>query len=193
MVVDYDRNIVKEAKVIYADEQTDRRYRLDLLLVGEIENPKSLPAILMNPSKANEEVSDPTVNRLAKYVFLNRKNYPELTRVNRIILTNLYAVYETYPVAVNNLINDKGLAFVIGIEDGARFNNNKIINEAINESDIVLIGWGKGSIGGYRSRANCVFDFLEGKDILHVKNLTKDKYPRHARNWSFAWPLEKYE
>lgn len=181
---------MNNVKLLHHDIRTNRRYRLDIELKNG-DNKKAIQLIMMNPSEANEEISDNTINRVIKYVSTNNSE-GILQDIGKIIFTNLYVVYETYSDNVDNYISEYGLDFVKGIEADGKYNNNMIIKEATNESEIIIIAWGKGDILGYDNRIQEVFSLIKNKEIYHVKDFTEDGYPRHPRNWSYSWTLNKY-
>lgn len=87
---------------------------------------KTVTVVMMNPSYANLEVADKSVNFIEKLVF--EKDYHEFDGTKKIIVVNQFAYVQT---------NDFD-----GAEDKIGRYNNKAIEDSINEADIVLIAWG---------------------------------------------------
>lgn len=102
------------------------RYRLEITKVGAPIPSRTVCAVMQNPSYANEEVADKSVQFLEKNIF--ERDLPEFSNVSRLIVVNQFARVQT-----------KG--FVGGqIEIGER--NDIAISTAIAESDTVLVAWG---------------------------------------------------
>jgi hypothetical protein len=101
------------------------RYRLEVLK-ADINEGKTVCAIMQNPSYADEDIADKSVNFLERLIFSG--NVPVFSRVKRLIIVNQFAFVQT---------NDfKGGQATIGTK------NMCYIGDAITESDIVLIAWG---------------------------------------------------
>jgi len=105
------------------------RYRLSATKSGADNNPKSVCAIMQNPSYATAEYADKSVQVLERVVF--DKQYPEFEGVERLIIVNQFAFIQT--------IGFSGIPDQIGVK------NDVTIQNAINESQIILIAWGKGN------------------------------------------------
>ncbi len=82
---------------------------------------------MQNPSYAGVEIADKSVQVLERVVF--EKNIEEFNGVERLIIVNQFAFIQT-----NNFI---------GTDEQVGNRNNDAISEAIDESDIVLLAWGK--------------------------------------------------
>lgn len=187
----YQNEYVKRVNLKHYDVETDRRYRLDVVLKSG--NPdKSVLLIMMNPSRASQAVSDNTINRVIKYVSLNNQQ-GALKGIGHVIFTNLYVVYETHPEKVNEFTSKHSWDFIKGIEDGGKYNNNTVIEEAKDEAQVIIIAWGEGDIRGYDKRIREVHGLLRGRTLHHVREMTSEGYPRHPRNWSYSWPLVEFK
>ncbi|ENK0837966.1 DUF1643 domain-containing protein [Clostridium botulinum] len=162
-----------------------RRFILEIKLKNR-EGNKSAVVIMMNPSQADYEKSDRTVNRLLKYIHI------QLPNIAKVKILNLYAVYKTNPEDVQNIINKSNYEYVCGNIRQYGKTNNQYISEEINGGNIVIIAWGKGEIPKYNKRIVEVMNLLKGIKLHCVKDLTKEGYPRHPRNWSFKWRLISY-
>jgi len=115
-------------KATFSPENTPLyRYRLEATKTSASENPITVCAIMQNPSYADVEIADKSVQVLERVVF--EKELPEFNGVGRLIIVNQFAFIQT---------NDfEGTNNQIGNE------NNQTIQRAIEESNIILIAWGK--------------------------------------------------
>jgi hypothetical protein len=186
----YKNEYVKNVELVHYDSATNRRYRLDIELKNG-DNEKAVHLMMINPSKANEETSDNTINRIIKYVSLNN-SAGVLQDIGKIIITNLYVVCETYPEKVDEYISVQSLDFVKGIDIDGKYNNNTIIEMANKEAQFIIIAWGKGDIFGYDNRIQEIFCLIKDKELYHMEDLTQEGYPRHPRTWSYSWILKRY-
>ncbi|MBZ2169460.1 DUF1643 domain-containing protein [Marinobacter sp. F4216] len=115
---------------------------------------KKVCVIMQNPSVANSEVADRSVQFLEKLIFL--KGYSEFNDVNEIVIVNQFAYVQT---------NDfSGSSIHIGPE------NDSYIKSAVESSDIVLVAWGSGN--GYNERKmaiNAIISAAKNKTLLQTK------------------------
>jgi hypothetical protein len=102
------------------------RYRLEITLKNSSPFGKTACVVMQNPSYAGEDLADKSVQFIEKVVF--QKNLPEFADVQRLIVVNQFAFIQT-----NNF---RGLVHEIGS------NNNSVIKSALNESDVIILGWG---------------------------------------------------
>ena len=149
----------------------DARFRY--LLVAEDQNKsegKTICVIMQNPSDADDEKADKSVQFLEHLIF--DKGYNEFQDVRKMIIVNQYAYIQKH--------NFTGETSLIGEK------NNRIINESIEESDIVLIAWGKKN--PYEERKEFVLRILEKIDdklLLETK-----KHPSRGFYRDFIKPLQ---
>lgn len=123
-----------EARAIFS-ECKKYRYRLDISLKDTIEgDAKTVCAIMQNPSVANSEIADKSVQFLEKLIF--KKNNNNFTGVRKLIVVNQFAFVQT-----NDFSGQDGH---IGAD------NNSHISRALEESDIILVAWG--SANAYKNR-----------------------------------------
>ncbi|QPQ34435.1 DUF1643 domain-containing protein [Lysinibacillus sp. JNUCC-52] len=186
----YKNEYVKSVKLVHHDVATNRRYRLDIELKNG-DNEKAVHLMMINPSKANEEISDNTLNRIIKYVSLNNVA-GVLQDIGKIIITNLYVVCETYPEKVDEYISAQSLDFAKGIDADGKYNNDSIIEMANKEAQLIIIAWGKGYIFDYDKRIQEIFSLMKNKVIYQMEDLTQEGYPRHPRTWAYSWKLKRY-
>ena len=118
------------------------RYRLEIVLKDADPTGKTACVVMQNPSYANEHVADKSVQFMEKVVF--KKGLPEFEGVRRLIVVNQFARIQT---------NDfQGLPHEIGAL------NDAAIQDALHESDIVILGWG--SANRFEERKSFVLGLL---------------------------------
>lgn len=83
--------------------------------------------VMLNPSVADENRADKSVQFLEKLIFETRS--PHFNRVGRLTIVNLFAFIQTHQF--------EGNTRKIGPL------NDQYLHRAISEADLVLIGWGK--------------------------------------------------
>lgn len=133
------------------------RYRLDISLIEPTDGAtKIVCAIMQNPSVANADIADKSVQFLEKLIFT--KNIPYFSRVRKLIVVNQFAFVQT-----NNF---SGQDEHIGPE------NDTHIGQAISESGIILIAWG--SSNAYEARKTAINTMMlkaqSGKSLLLGKS-----------------------
>ena len=129
------------------------RYRLDISLkTAAKDQTKTVCAIMQNPSVANKKIADKSVQFLEKLVF--KKDTPQFFDVRKLIIVNQFAFIQTKEFS--------GQDKHIGRE------NDRHIKEAIAESDIILIAWGKSNT--YESRKQAINKMLNNKVLLKGKS-----------------------
>lgn len=198
-IVRYNWEVVKEVKACLVTSKINergkilrRRYRLDVTLNRGCEHKIAL-FIMMNPSKADSEVSDDTIKKIITYVNKIADETETLSDIGKIIFVNLYVVYETLPRNVNALINLHGKEFVKGTEVGAIIDNNTIIMEAIKLAYIKIAAWGEADILGYPERITEVKEFLQGEEVFCIGKPTQKGFPRHLSRIDYEWDIERFD
>lgn len=154
-------------------------YRFSLEITLNKEGNESISVIMMNPSKADGEYSDKSVNRVIKYVYENEE---ELRNVNKIYILNLYPVYETYSRKFTELYEKYSEEQLL-----AEGQNDEEIKRIVSMSNKVIVGWGLASglnkINEERYRNRCceLFELIErnNNNIFCAGSLTKKGYVRH--------------
>lgn len=162
------KNVI--AKAWFATEGGIKyRYRLDIAKVGASMPPKTVCVLMQNPSYAGEEEADKSVQFLEKNVF--EAGLTEFKDVERLIIVNQFARIQT--TGFTGLPSDLGTK------------NNKAIEDAIEESEIIVIGWGTSN--GFEARKEFVFSLLKR---MHGKQLYKTKmHPSRGCYAGFILPL----
>lgn len=103
------------------------RYQLSASKIGANVRPKTVCAIMQNPSYACEEFADKSVQVLERVIF--EKNLNEFKDVERLIIVNQFGFIQT-----NNFV---------GTDAQIGELNEIAINNALKDADIILIAWGK--------------------------------------------------
>lgn len=155
--------------IVKADFSKCGKFRYKL----EVENPKCngtdiICVIMQNPSVANEDIADKSVQFLEKLIF--QKNYKEFSKANRLIIVNQFAYVKT------NEFN--------GSSEHIGERNDEAIESAVKSSDIVLIAWG--SRNGYEDRKSFIHRILSN---YPAKVLLKSKsHPSRGSYTDFVLP-----
>ena len=119
------------------------RYRLSATKIGAGNNPKTVCAIMQNPSYACVEFADKSVQVLERVVF--EKEYPEFEGVERLLIVNQFAFIQTNDFA--------------GITDHVGGDNDAAISKALSEAGIILVAWGKDN--GFSERKKIIKGMIE--------------------------------
>lgn len=119
------------------------RYRLSATKKDASNNPKSVCAIMQNPSYACVEFADKSVQVLERVVF--EKQYPEFEGVERLIIVNQFAFIQTNDFA--------------GKGDQVGKDNDVATEKALNEAQIILVAWGKDN--GFTERKEAIKRMIE--------------------------------
>lgn len=157
----------------FSDNKRIGRYRLEVVHKKRLKKAKTVCVVMQNPSKADEGVADKSVQAIEKVVF--EKKYKELDNIGRLIIVNQFAAYQTNDFkGDDNLKDDK---------------NDKEIELAIKEADIILIAWGCSN--KYKARK----EYIEGL-IRKEQNKKKKKvyrtsiHPSRVKYEGFIIPFE---
>lgn len=121
----YYKNFVNKDKiVIHATEYEGKKFRYFIRIPFFRDGSDVVLVVMMNPSKANSEESDQTVNKVLTRIYNECKN------VGIVVITNLYPLYETYS------------ASLVLYKQQSEINLQKI-EETLYSVDFALLGWGK--------------------------------------------------
>ncbi|MBU5637508.1 DUF1643 domain-containing protein [Geomonas sp. Red69] len=154
--------------------------------------------IMMNPSKATATVSDKTINAIIKYTY---EKCDDLREVSKIIVFNLYAVYETASGNLADLIAVHGHLFATGNDKLISPPCDEMLSREAEKSSMVVIAWGKpqcssGAIRscGYYLRILEVLKLIKAHDPYHLgTSLVDGLFPRHPRGIDYSWSLSKVD
>lgn len=135
------------------------RYRLDRDWGGyELGKTGAVNFVMLNPSTADERINDPTIRRCMDFAW--RWDY------SRMIVTNLYALRSTNPVAL------------LRHPDPIGPDNDDALIEAAREAKRVVCAWGAHEAG--KARGVQVAESLLGVvPFLYVIRWTKAGRPAH--------------
>lgn len=115
--------------------------------------------VLLNPSTADEKISDPTVTRC--------ETRARAMGFGGLIVTNIFAFRATDPKVM------------IAQEDPIGPDNDEAILEAAGRSKIIILGYGEhGELLG-RGRQVCQMLLDLHRDKLHALDLNKSGHPKH--------------
>ncbi|MDQ0972420.1 hypothetical protein QFZ31_002298 [Neobacillus niacini] len=141
--------------------------------------------IMMNPSKADQNISDITVNKLIKFAFTKGRG-----NIGIIQIVNLFPFYETNSPNLQAIINRVQNNNTLNLEDIIS-NNNNIIFKSLEESKWTILAWGDPSenidIDLHQTQCRSIIKHIKNIDNsniyvikTHYKNiLTNNGYPRH--------------
>lgn len=153
-----------------ADFSKDQKYRYSLTLThSERAGGQTICLIMQNPSLANIEHADKTIQFMEKLVF--EKEYPQFKRAYKLIIVNQFAFMQTK--------NFAGTSSQIGER------NDLAVIEAIQGSDDVIIGWGK--TNSFHDRQSFVFEALKG---YRGSTWVTKKHPSRGHYEDFLLPLD---
>ena len=141
---------------VTADFSGDRkyRYRLEVRKAATGTAGRTVCVIMQNPSYADGEVADRSVQFMEKIVFL--RGLPEFAGVGRLIVVNLFAYIQTH-------------GFVPSREKIGPC-NDQAIEAAIREADIVVLAWGSAkSLSWRESEVRSLLKICPGKILLKTK------------------------
>ncbi|HLP17427.1 MAG TPA: DUF1643 domain-containing protein [Bacteroidota bacterium] len=146
------------------------RYRLEITKACAPSGMKTACVVMQNPSYAGETIADKSVQFMEKNVF--ERGLPEFAQVGRLIVVNQFAFIQTNAF--------QGLAH----ENGSK--NDRAITDAIIESDIVIIAWGKSN--RFEQRKEFVMNVLRSASPAKTLYMTR-MHPSRGRYEGFIQPL----
>ena len=159
------------------------------LSLKKIPASKNVTVVMMNPSKANQKYSDPTINRIIDF-FYNEQTLD----VKNIKIVNLFSFYNPKSITLHENINLSEIELNRLMKD-----NQHVIGTAIKDSDYIFLGWGNSPEGFhettfysqvlyvltevkcYKEKKTFVFK-IDNKRANSQENLTKSKNPVHPIN-----------
>ena len=136
-------------------ENPTYRYLLECTWDDSLE---SVTFIMLNPSVANDEICDPTLNRCV--------NFSIAWGYGGIKIVNLFALISTDPQKLK-LHHDP-----VGIE------NNNYILKAIKNSSQIILGWGE-KYGSINNRDQIIKTLLVDFAPDCIKKTKNELHPRH--------------
>lgn len=180
MVFRYKYYVMKENIKFQGDRTDNRRYLLEINLINNKDKP--ILVIMKNPSLADQNISDRTINNVLKFCY--SKQY------SKVYIMNLYSYYSTDPDVIANLIKNNQEEFAIGI------NNDAILQKVSNRVNDVIVAWGGNTFAHtarYKNRIEQVTRIIERKNLYYVEELNGHRwYPKHPQVWSVNNNIEVY-
>lgn len=179
----YKDHVKKSCIEIRGDAEC--RYLLRVPLSNK-NNERKVLVIMKNPSRANKDNSDRSVNNVIEFC---KSDYKE------VYIMNLFPCYSKDPRKVKCFIK------CTSYNDRMHENQDTLIG-VLNKIDDVIIAWGGGGeIGNaleYKKVTEKTCDILKNanKKMYAVRvsgDLKKKKYPWHPQVWAVKKGLEKFE
>jgi hypothetical protein len=124
---------------------------------------------MQNPSTANEAIADKSVQFLEKLTF--QKSTQELVTAYRLIIVNQFAYVQT-----------RGFA---GMSSDVGPDNDSHVRNAIAESDIVIVAWGK--TNRYKDRQTVIENIL--RQFTNLRLYETAKHPSRGFYDNFLRPI----
>ncbi|MEH2290335.1 DUF1643 domain-containing protein [Nostoc sp.] len=150
--IDMERNVK-------FDDDISRKYRYSLWCRWDTTLPQ-VTFVMLNPSKADENQYDPTLNKCIK--FAHYWDYGSLEVVN------LFAYIATNP---NQLTQPQ-------VDDPVGLENNSYIQSATKRAHLIIVAWGANDyLQKKRDRETEVLSIISGQKTLYCLELTKKEYP----------------
>ena len=118
---------------------------------------QTISFVMLNPSRADAEVNDPTITRCI--------NFAKSWGYGRLEVVNLFAYRTPHP----SLLKQK--AKPIGRH------NDRFIIESVEKSDRVILAWG--NHGTWRKQDLYTLELLKNHNHLYSMGITKRGCPRH--------------
>ena len=120
-------------------------------------NNKTVSFIMLNPSRADAEINDPTITRCI--------NFASFWGYGRLEVVNLFAYRTSKPSLI------KQVAEPIGKD------NDRYIVESVKRSDKVILAWG--NHGTWQQQDLYILQLLKNHNHLYSLGITKRGCPRH--------------
>ncbi|HFR4159492.1 TPA: DUF1643 domain-containing protein [Bacillus cereus] len=166
---------------ISPESNINKRYSLEISLDNS-RTKKTATIIMMNPSKANQNCSDQTVNKVLNF-FKDNSKIP----ISKVIILNLFPYYENDSKKLVNRIKS--------INSNELQENIDVFTKHISESDFIVLAWGNVPKGfcakihnAYVKKTMNIIEITLKQDILYVfkddkfaanEIITKKQRPRH--------------
>jgi hypothetical protein len=132
-------------------------YRYSLWREWDIDKSK-IVFIMLNPSKADASIDDPTLRRCISFA--------KFWDYGSLIVVNLFAFRTASPLELKKVDNPIGKQ------------NDRYLKKAIKSADRVVVAWGNN--GKLMQRDRLVLELLSKHNIQpHCLGITKAGYPRH--------------
>ncbi len=117
-------------------DNIEGRYLLKIKLNNDFTN--ILTIAMMNPSKANENCSDDTINKMISFVFEKNLNSP-VSNIGYINIINIFPAYEPNSGDVKEKLDE---IIKYGKLEYMQERNKIAFDTALSESNYVVLAWG---------------------------------------------------
>ncbi|MCL9634254.1 DUF1643 domain-containing protein [Bacillus zanthoxyli] len=202
-MVNYNWELVQEVnclkEIIINDElnkvKVEKRELLELMLKKK--RNESILVIMMNPSKADNNVSDHTINSIIDFFSQSSHHIIKgpcinpISKINKIFISNLFSIYNPKSKKLNESINKvieyHSIDYLIELIES---NHNKIF-ETVDEVDQIVLGWGdcpdNFHVTTYHVQITRVLDYLTTKkkdriSTFHIKNVRASRRGIQSEN-----------
>ena len=118
---------------------------------------KTISFIMLNPSRADAEVNDPTITRCI--------NFAKSWGYGRLEVVNLFAYRTPHPSLLKQAAEPIGK------------HNERYIIESVEKSDRIILAWG--NHGTWRKQDLYTLELLKNYTHLYSLGITKKGCPRH--------------
>ncbi len=152
------------------ESQEGKDYRYSIKIPFKRTGDETALVVMMNPSKANREQSDSTINNVLTRIYSERRS------VKEVVIVNLYPIYETYSSELEHYKQQSEVNF-------------KKISLLVPKVNFALLGWGKPNGFSitklksieYFNHAHRVISMLQDHDIAAYKvgDYRDGVYPKH--------------
>ena len=157
-------------RAIYDEGDAGYRYRLEITRSDAPPHPRTVCVVMQNPSVAGEQFADKSVQFLEKVVF--NRGLAEFEGVDRLVIVNQFARVQTTGFA--------------GLETDIGRQNDDSIRHALQEADLVVVGWGASN--RFHGRQAFVHGLM--KSLCRAKPLYQTRmHPSRGRCGGFIQPL----
>ncbi|MCY8882369.1 DUF1643 domain-containing protein [Bacillus spizizenii] len=189
----YDSNKVDISSITIDDRQNiipgvNLRYSLSIPFKNRMEMEGiTVTVILMNPSEADSNISDRTVNKLIDFFYCYTH---EKIQVKKLYVGNVIPIYAPNPADISAKLKSIHGANLL---NHVQKNNINTVSSMINDSDIVVLAWGKPNVKTvhnlyYYSQVYKIIEVISNTDkdifVFNMGNtntiLTEHGDPRHA-------------
>ncbi len=131
-------------------------YRYLLWREWESDN-KTVSFIMLNPSRADAQINDPTITRCIKFA--------QAWGYGRLEVVNLFAYRTSKPSLLKQVTEPIGK------------DNDRYILETVLKSDKVILAWG--NHGTWQKRDSYTLELLKKHSHIYCLGITKKGCPRH--------------
>ena len=164
------------------------RYLLTIPYNSEEQRTEVFSVILKNPSSADENFADTSVNRVENYIYRNFRRCRELH------ILNLFAYRATDLSDLRIRIDEEGFSNAVGSA------NDRFLKNSFRDSTRIIVAWGgPGEItkSRYDNRIGEVHQLLlpYRNRLWQVKSPGRSLgcYPKHAQVWGYGYKYNRYQ